>query len=165
MAPPGWTGSLHVLAGDTFWNYDPLQDPKFLAGDYGPNPNPWINPSLIVWSVDNEVNAIQVGGVAADFGFLSPFLPINAPAQFQAIDGQIFSVDPPTPGDVLFVPEPATITLAAISLIALLLRRRRRHQGSSTAPRLLLTAHLSKRVLILSHEDSMSTVAYSTPYT
>jgi len=126
VAPPGWTGSLHVLAGDTFWNYDPLQDPKFLAGDYGPNPNPWINPSLIVWSVDNEVNAIQVRGVAAGFGFLSPFLPINAPAQFQAIDGQIFSVDPPTPGDVLFVPEPATITLAAISLLGLLLRRRRR---------------------------------------
>ena len=124
IAPPNWNGVI-VPPGGSFWNYDPLVDPKFLAGILGPDPNVWLDPFLIVWTATDLANAILPGVNIGGFGFQSPFLPINAPAQFQVVGGQVFTIDPPTPGDVP-VPEPATAGVMGFAAAYLLNRRSKR---------------------------------------
>ena len=126
IAPPNWNGAIVPSLG-SLWNYDSLFDPKAQGGLYGPNPEIFENPGFIIL-FDTDIAPVLPGQNLGGFSFISPQLPINAPAQFLLTDDQLVTIDPPVPGPVP-IPEPSAMTLAGLGLIGLLAygwQRRRR---------------------------------------
>lgn len=141
-SPEGWRHELvaHPMP-PSFWNYradeDPLLDPG-QGGDpnlYGPNPHVFENPPYVLhWFTEEpEQYGIYPEESLSGFGFLSNYLPFNAPYLASWVDLPPRGGDPPIPGNAFgtplsparlgaqqfLIPEPSSAALLVLGTVLL----------------------------------------------
>lgn len=162
-APDGWTWEIINPGSSTAyynnpnspyghyrWDWTPGMDPTLIddPNAYGPNPNVFLNPPLIIhWyteAVQEEggllpLRPIGVWESLSGFGFESAYSATNAPYLSSWFELPPVAGDPPIPGSSFSfpnspayrealnpIPEPISMTLAGIGLATVAALRRRK---------------------------------------
>jgi hypothetical protein len=137
QAPPGWSAEFLATAG-SIWDYDPLADPD--ADTYGAPAEVYIDPPYVLqYSADLLPAGPIVPGPGPElsgFSFQSLYSDTNGPVVIGFTEGEFGQVtaiiDPPHVASPSFpgfaeavIPEPATLSLLGLGLLAVARRRRR----------------------------------------
>ncbi|MGI9457466.1 MAG: PEP-CTERM sorting domain-containing protein, partial [Aeoliella sp.] len=118
------------------WTYNAASDPIAQAGDYGPNPEVFNTPPVIIhWSTDfagEPVAPIFPGGSRSGFSFLSDYSSLGAPYQASWFFLPQNTGDPPIPDSAFGtpnsparqaaqgIPEPSTLVMVGFGVLSLL---------------------------------------------